>query len=212
MQRSKQKQHDAGLTANSVRFRRHVRVQGNRPRASRVRANGVGAVQEQRAGDTTKHGDPAGGYAGMPDVFQQHTCVSREGSAREQEDLKVRGGVGIANPSGSIVSSQGSTTSSSSYSSSIAKQDHKSPWRLPLRPSSTHGNPSRQTSSSSMESHHRQAFLFADPIATGLHFPRVLLHNQGYPKVCPNSLNLLNVGDSFAGISPLTSCYLFSWT
>jgi hypothetical protein len=46
----------------------------------------------------------------------------------------------------------------------------------------------------------------------GIHFPHVLLHNQGYPKVCPNSRNLLNAGNSFAGISPLTSCYLFSRT
>jgi hypothetical protein len=29
-------------------------------------------------------------------------------------------------------------------------------------------------------------------------------------KVCPNPLNLLNAGDSFAGISSLTSCYLSS--
>jgi hypothetical protein len=46
----------------------------------------------------------------------------------------------------------------------------------------------------------------------GIHSPRVLLRNQGYPKVCPNSLDLLNAGDSFTGISPLTSCYLFSRT
>jgi hypothetical protein len=31
-------------------------------------------------------------------------------------------------------------------------------------------------------------------------------------KVCPDSLNLLNAGDSFAGISSLSSCYLFSRT
>jgi energy-converting hydrogenase Eha subunit F len=56
--------------------------------------------------------------------------------------------------------------------------------------------------------------LFSSPIlfTAGIHFPRVLLHNQGYPKVCPDPLNLSNAGDSFAGISPLTSCYLFSWT
>jgi hypothetical protein len=56
--------------------------------------------------------------------------------------------------------------------------------------------------------------LFSSPIlfTAGIYFPRVLLHNQGYPKVCPDSLNLLNAGDSFAGISPLTSCYLFSRT
>jgi hypothetical protein len=46
----------------------------------------------------------------------------------------------------------------------------------------------------------------------GIHFSLILLHNQGYPKVCPNSLNLLNADDSFAGISSLTSCYLFSRT
>jgi hypothetical protein len=46
----------------------------------------------------------------------------------------------------------------------------------------------------------------------GNHFPSVLLHNQGYPKVCPDSLNLLNAGDSFAGISSLSSYYLFSPT
>jgi hypothetical protein len=46
----------------------------------------------------------------------------------------------------------------------------------------------------------------------GIHFPRVLLHNQGYPKVCLDSLNLPNSGISFAGISSLSSCYLFSPT
>jgi hypothetical protein len=56
--------------------------------------------------------------------------------------------------------------------------------------------------------------LFSSPIlfTAGIHFSRVLLHTQGYPKVCPVLLNLLNAGDSFAGISPLTSCYLFSRT
>jgi hypothetical protein len=43
----------------------------------------------------------------------------------------------------------------------------------------------------------------------GIHFPLVLLHNQGYPKVCPDSLNLPTAGDSFAGISSLSSCSLF---
>jgi hypothetical protein len=126
--------------------------------------------------------------------------------------LKVRGGVVLANQSGSVVSPQGSTTSSNSYSSSNAEQDHKSPRGLSLRPSSTHYNHSRQTPSSSTESHHRRAFLFADPIATGLHFPSVLLYNQGYPKVCPDSLNLPNTGNSFTGISSLPFHSLFSRT
>jgi hypothetical protein len=56
--------------------------------------------------------------------------------------------------------------------------------------------------------------ILSSPIlfTAGIYFPRILLHNQGYPKVCPDSLNLLNAGDSFTGISPLTSCYLFSPT
>jgi hypothetical protein len=99
-----------------------------------------------------------------------NTCVSREGSAREQEDLEVRGGVGIANPSGSIVSSQGSATSSNSYSSSIAEQDHESPRRLLLRPSSTHGNSSQQTSSSPIKSRHHQALLVANSFHRGNSF------------------------------------------
>jgi hypothetical protein len=55
---------------------------------------------------------------------------------------------------------------------------------------------------------------FSSPIlfTAGIHFPRVLLHNQDYPKVRPNPLNLLNAGDSFAGISSLISCSLLSPT
>jgi hypothetical protein len=55
----------------------------------------------------------------VPTVFQQHTCVSRGDSAREQENPEVRGGVGIANQSGPIGFSHKSTTSSSSYLSPI---------------------------------------------------------------------------------------------
>jgi hypothetical protein len=53
--------------------------------------------------------------------------------------------------------------------------------------------------------------VFSSPIlfTAGIHLPPVLLHNQGYPKVCPDSLNLPNTGDPFAGISSLSSCYLF---
>jgi hypothetical protein len=41
--------------------------------------------------------------------------------------------------------------------------------------------------------------LFSSPIlfATGIHFSPVLLYNQGYPKVCPDSPNLSNTGDPF---------------
>jgi hypothetical protein len=52
---------------------------------------------------------------------------------------------------------------------------------------------------------------FPSPILfiAGIHFPLVLLHNQGYPKVCPDPLNLPNAGDPFARISSLSSCSLF---
>jgi hypothetical protein len=93
----------------------------SRPRASRLRASGVRAEREQCAGDATRRDDPAGGYASVPTVFLQHTCVSRGGSAREQEDSDVRGGVSIANQSSSIIFSHKSTTSSSSYPLSIAQ-------------------------------------------------------------------------------------------
>jgi hypothetical protein len=94
------------------------------------------------------------------------SCVGRGCSTREQENPEVRGGIGIANQAGFIVSSQGSTTSSSSYSSSIAEQDHKSPRGLSLRPFSTHYNP-QQTSSSPTESRHRRVLLVANPIHRG---------------------------------------------
>jgi hypothetical protein len=105
----------------SARFHRRVCVQDNRPRASRLRASGVRAVQGQYAGDATERGDPAGGYAGVPTVFLQHTRVSSGDLAREQGNPEVCRRIGIANQFGFIVSSQGSTTSSSSYSSSIVR-------------------------------------------------------------------------------------------
>jgi hypothetical protein len=54
---------------------------------------------EQRTGDATKSDGPAGGYAGVPTVFLQHTRVSSGGLTREQENPEVREGVGIANQS-----------------------------------------------------------------------------------------------------------------
>jgi hypothetical protein len=55
---------------------------------------------------------------------------------------------------------------------------------------------------------------FSSPILfiAAIHFPPVLLHNQGYPKVCPDPLNLPNAGDPFAGTSSLSSYSLFSPT
>jgi hypothetical protein len=194
----------------------------------------------------------------VPVVFRQHTCVSRRGSAREQEDPEVRGGVGIANQSGSIVSSHKSTTSSSSYSSSIAQarpqhleetpkpshrassipvcrniiavatptiaittghhekypSGHPPPTTIPDKLLRHPMNLSRPTSLSfpyrnlvTVE-HFSPTILFSAEI----HFPPVLLHNQSYPKVCPDPLNLSNAGDPFAGTSSSSSCPLFSPT
>jgi hypothetical protein len=52
--------------------------------------------------------------------------------------------------------------------------------------------------------------LFSSPILSPRDFTFRLF--SSITKVCPNPLNLLNAGDSFARISPLTSCYLFSRT
>jgi hypothetical protein len=128
--------------------------------------------------------------------------------------LEVRGGVVLANQSGSVVSSQGPRHPTVLIPrGSLNRYHHESPRKLLLRPSSTHGNPARQTSSSPTESRHCRAHLIADSVHRGNSISaHSLLYNQGYPKVCPDSLNLLNAGDSFAGISSLTFCYLFSRT
>jgi hypothetical protein len=127
MQRLKQEQRDAdptrdaGLTAGSVRFHRRVRMQGNRPCACRLEAVDAGAEQKRRTGDATKRSDPAGGYAGVPTVFLQHTHMSSGGLSREQEDPEVRRGVGVANRFGLVDFSHKSLASSSSYSSPIVR-------------------------------------------------------------------------------------------
>jgi hypothetical protein len=131
----------------SARFCGCVRMQGNRPRASRLRASGVGAERERRTGAAARRGGPAGGYAGVPAVFQRHTRMSRGGLAHEQEDPKVRGGVGLANQSGSIVSSHKSTASSSSYSSSIARARPQHLEEAPEPPHRASLNPFAETSS-----------------------------------------------------------------
>jgi hypothetical protein len=157
---------------------------------SRLRASGVKTVQKQCAGDATKRGDPAGGYAGVPTVFLQHTRVSSGGLIREQENPEVREGVGVANQSSPTGFFLESTTSP-----------------IPRRSSEQDHNTSRKLVNPLIE-------FFSSPtlFTARIHFPRVLLHNQGYPKVCPDSLNLSNAGDPFAGISSLSSCSLFSRT
>jgi hypothetical protein len=64
MRRSKQEQrdagltHDAGLMADSIRFRRRVWKQDNRPRVCRLGTVGVRAEQKRRTGDAIRRGDP----------------------------------------------------------------------------------------------------------------------------------------------------------
>jgi hypothetical protein len=94
-------------------------MQGNRPRACRLRAVGAGAEQRRRTGDAIKRGGPAGSYVSVLAVSQRHTCVSRGDSVHEQEDPEVREGVGTANQFGPIGFSHESMISSSSYSSLI---------------------------------------------------------------------------------------------
>jgi hypothetical protein len=162
-------------------------VQGNGPRASRLRASGVRAVQEQCAGDATGRVDPAGGYAGVPTVFLQHTRVSSGDLACEQENPEVREGVGIANQSGPIGFFHKTTTSSNSYSLPIgrARPQHIKKAR----------EPSYRASSSPTEPRHRQALLITDPVRHGNSLSIHSLLQQGYPKVCPDPLNLPNTGD-----------------
>jgi hypothetical protein len=131
---------------------------------------------------------------------------------REEENPRVRGEVDIANPFGSIVL--------------LHDPRHPAapiPHRSPSKTTNHRGDcpfghlPPTATIPGKLLRHPRNLViveLFSSPIlfTAGIHFPRVLLHNQGYPKVCPDSLNLLNAGDSSAGISSLTSCYLFSRT
>jgi hypothetical protein len=169
-------------------------MQGNQPRACRLGAIGAGAEQKWRTGDATRRDGPAGGYAGVPAVFQPDTCVSGGGSARKQGNPE---GVGIANQSSSIVSSQGSTTSSSSYPSLIAQPTTITTGHRVEYPSAIL-HPLQ--SPGKLLCHPRNLItveLFSLPIlfVAGIHFPPNLLHNQDYPKVCPDPLNLPNAGD-----------------
>jgi hypothetical protein len=129
-------------------------------------------------------------------VCREVTRGGRGSSTREQENPEVREGVGIANQFGSIVSSQGSTTSNSSYPSLIAQpttittgHHEKYPGHLPPT----------ATLPGKLLRHPRNLItveLFSSPIlfATGIHFPPILLPNQGYPKVCSDLLNLRSTG------------------
>jgi hypothetical protein len=165
--------------ADSARFCRRVRMQSNGPRASKLEADGVEAEWERRPCEWLRKyaGSARSGAVRSRRVSScasrgvrsamlwHHMCVGRGSSTREQENPRVRGEVGIANPFGSIVSSHGPQHPTVlTPCGSLNRYHHESPRRLLLRPSSTHGNPSRQISSSSTEPHHRRALPIANPV------------------------------------------------
>jgi hypothetical protein len=140
-------------------------------------------------------------------------CVGRGSSTREQENPRVRREVGIANPFGSIIllhdPRHPTILTLVDHSTAITTSHHGdySFSHLPPRqPFPANSFIIHEISSSSSFSLHRS---YSPREFT---FRLFFLYSQGYPKVCPVSLNLLNTGDSFAGISSLTSCYLFSRT
>jgi hypothetical protein len=94
-------------------------MQSNKPRASKLEADGVEAEREWRSCEwLRKYADSArtgavrsrkGSSCASRGVWSamlwHRMCVGRRSSTREQENPRVRGEVGIANPFGSIVSS-----------------------------------------------------------------------------------------------------------
>jgi hypothetical protein len=143
----------------------------------------------------------------VPTVFQRHTRMSRGGLTREWVDPEVRGGVGLANQSGSIVSSHKSMTSSSSYPSLIAQPTTTTTGYREEYPSG-HLPPTTipwQASSSPTEPRHRGALLIADLVHHGNSLSANSPPQPKLPHGLPDSLNLPNAGDSFAGTSSLSS-------
>jgi hypothetical protein len=168
--------------ADSAHFCRRVRVQSNGPRASKLEVDGVEAERERRpcewlrkyagsarTGAVRSRRVSSCASRGVRSAMLWHRmCVGRGSSTREQENPRVRGEVGIANPFGSIVSSHDPRHPTVlTPRGSLNRYHHESPRRILLRPSSTHGNPSRQTSSSPTESRHRRALLVTNSIHCG---------------------------------------------
>jgi hypothetical protein len=205
------------------------------------RGGGSQACRARRSLDATKHGSPARSCAGVPAVFQWHTCVSREGLACEQMDP---GGSRRSCPSEPIrlcrfvpgvhdiqqllflVDRRArprhleEAREPSYRASSDPFARTSSPWQSRL------SSPRITVRNNSSVILHPLQFpgkllrhprnlviieLILSPILfiAGNHFPPFFLHNQGYPKVCPDSLNLSNAGDSFAGTSSFSSFFLF---
>jgi hypothetical protein len=86
--------------------------------------------REWRTVAAARHDGPASNCTGMPDMFLQCICVSRGSSTREQEDLEVRERIGIANQSGTIISSHGSRCPAALTLHRLSEQDHDTSRKL----------------------------------------------------------------------------------
>jgi hypothetical protein len=81
------------VAALAQRLEQSARWNRNRRRtdgrlSSFPQAVDAGAEQKWRTGNATKRGDPAGGYAGVPTEFLQHTRVSNGGLAVSRKTLR----------------------------------------------------------------------------------------------------------------------------
>jgi hypothetical protein len=129
---------NAGLTADSVCFCRRVHMQSIRPRASKLGAVCVEAEREQQpcewlhkcagsARTVAVRSRRVSSYASRSvrsAMLLHHLCVGRGSSTREQEDPEVRGGVGIVNQSGSIVSFHSPRHPAAPIPRRSSEQDH----------------------------------------------------------------------------------------
>jgi hypothetical protein len=57
-------------------------------RHDKAEATPVQQMRRKRSLDATKPGSPAGSYAGVPTMFQWHTCVSRGSSTVSKRTLR----------------------------------------------------------------------------------------------------------------------------
>jgi hypothetical protein len=140
---------------------------------------------------------------------RKQRCVGRGSSTREQENPRVRGEVGIANPFGSIVSSHNPrhpiVLTLVDRSTAITTNHHGDYSFGHLSPAATlPGKLLRHPRNLVTVKYFSSSILFA----TGIHFPFVLLHNQGYPKVCHDPLNLPSA-DDFLRRDAVVFCLFF---
>jgi hypothetical protein len=137
----------------------------------RRRQLGVTSSEEPRYNQTRQSCRELRGCAGHVSVA--HVRKQRKFN-REQEDLEVRGGVGLANQFGSIVSSYDPRH--------LVTSALRHPRRLLLRPSSTTATLPGKLLRSPRNLVIVELILSSPILFTaGIHFPSAVLHNQGLP-------------------------------